>query len=120
MTESKENINALFAPSSDGLPEDILGVLESVLRLHSISAQELYFKWESYCLKMGAEETKLDLNTARMFQKDVQDSLERGHYAKQHGRGSDRKPTVATTPRAVSNGDVFGMLVVRLSSKNST
>jgi DNA polymerase alpha subunit B len=109
MTEVKENINALFAPAADGLSPDILGVLECILRLHSISEQELFYKWESYCLKMGSEETKLDLNTARMFQKDVQENLERSYQTKHNSRDSARKSNVGSTPRAAGNGDVFGM-----------
>ncbi|ETN44812.1 uncharacterized protein HMPREF1541_09687 [Cyphellophora europaea CBS 101466] len=110
MSDSKENINALFAPAGDGLSPDILGVLESTQRLHSISAQELFYKWESYCLKMGPEETRLDLENARMFQKDVQEQLERGNQGKAHTVGSTRKPTVGATPRAANGNDVFGML----------
>ncbi|KAK5085548.1 DNA-directed DNA polymerase alpha subunit pol12 [Lithohypha guttulata] len=102
-----ENLNALFAPVGNGLEPDIVGVLESILRLYSITPQELFYKWESYCLKMGSEETVLDLPTARMFQKDVQDGLERSHQ----GKHSERKPIVNATPRtAVKSGDVYGML----------
>ena len=108
MAGSKENINAVFQPSGDGLPEDVLGVMESMLRLHSISAQDLFYKWESYCYAMG-EQTQLDINTVRMFQKDVQDKVERGGPHKQTARGSDRKPAISATPRAVGTGDVFGM-----------
>ncbi|KAK5552112.1 DNA-directed DNA polymerase alpha subunit pol12 [Exophiala xenobiotica] len=115
MTEAKENLDAVFDPSGNGLPPDILGVLESTLRLHSLTAEELFIKWEVYCLKMGSEETKLDLETARMFAKDVQDSVERGDSrAQQQGSKfapkSDRKSAVHATPRAVGTGDVFGML----------
>jgi len=108
MTEAQnENLNAFFAPAGNGLEPDILGVLESILRLYSITPQELFYKWESYCLKMGSEETRLDLGTARMFQKDVQDSLERCHQSRQ----SERKPAVSATPRtAGKGGDVYGML----------
>jgi len=102
-----ENLNALFAPAGNGLEPDILGVLESIQRLYSITPQELFYKWESYCLKMGSEETKLDLETARMFQKDVQDSLDRSHQGKQ----SERKPAVSATPRTTGkSGGVYGML----------
>jgi len=101
-----ENLNALFVPAADGLQPDILGVLESILRLYSITPQELFYKWESYCLKMGSEETNLDLATARMFQKDVQDNLERSN----EGKRSERKPAVSATPRVASKGDVYGML----------
>ncbi|RMZ92490.1 hypothetical protein DV736_g268, partial [Chaetothyriales sp. CBS 134916] len=110
MANVKENFNALFDPAGNGLSPDILGVLESIQRLFSISPQEIFYKWESYCLKMGAEETKLDLNTARMFQKDVQDSFERDAQAKQGGRGSEKKIAVSATPRPAASGDVFGLL----------
>lgn len=109
MADSKENVNALFAPTGDGLSPDILAVLDSTQRLHSISAQELFYKWESYCLKMGSEDTKLDLDTVRMFQKDVQDQLERGNQKTAHVGASARKANIGATPRA-ANGDMFGML----------
>lgn len=102
-----ENLNSFFAPTGNGLEPDVLGVLESILRLYSLTPQELFWKWESYCLKMGPEDTSLDLSTARMFQKDVQDGLERSHQ----GTHSDRKPMISATPRStVRNGDVYGML----------
>jgi DNA polymerase alpha subunit B len=110
----KENMNALFAPArQEGLPEDVLGVLDSTRRIHSISAQELFYKWESYCLKMGPDDTQLDLETARMFQKDIQDQLERGHGNKggMNAPGTARKPNVSATPRAgVQGQDFLGML----------
>lgn len=114
MTDAKENLNAAFDPSGSGLSPDILGVLESTLSLHSLTADELFIKWEVYCLKMGSEETKLDLETARMFAKDVQDSVERGDGRTQQGSNkfvpkSERKSAVHATPRAVGTGDVFGM-----------
>jgi DNA polymerase alpha subunit B len=109
MAQTKEDLNSYFCSSSEnGLPPNVLGELESILRLHSISAQELFYKWESYSLKMGSEETKLDLDTVRMFKKDVQDGLEREHRGK-HTSRTERRSAVAATPRAVANGDVFGM-----------
>jgi hypothetical protein len=116
MADSKENIDGLFAPSvPNGLALDVMGELESIMRLHSISPQELFYKWESYSMKMGAEDTKLDLDTVRMFKKDVQNSVERSHPSKHTGRGSERKSAVASTPRApTANGDVFGMCVVEI------
>ncbi|KIY04057.1 uncharacterized protein Z520_00749 [Fonsecaea multimorphosa CBS 102226] len=119
MTAMKENLNAVFDPAGagGGLSPDILGVLESILRVHSLGVDELFIKWEVYCLKMGSEETKLDLETARMFAKDVQDSVERGGQhqhtaAPKSAVKSERKSLVhAATPRAVgTSSDVFGML----------
>ncbi len=68
---------------------------------------------------MGSEETKLDLETVRLFKRDVQDNLER----QARGRQQVEKRTggVAATPRArerdmglgagAGTGDVFGMWV---------
>ncbi len=111
MEPTVEELNALFSPSSsDGLPPDILGELQSMLRLHSISAQELFYKWESYSLKMGPDDTKLTLDTVRAFKKDVQDALERESKGRSHVRSADKRGGMGATPRAVTtNGDVFGM-----------
>ena len=107
------NVTALFAPSAaDGASPEVVGELESILRLYSISPQELFYKWESYSLKMGSDDTKLDLDTVRMFKKDVQDGLERDTQGKHVGRTSERKSNVGATPRgAAATGDVFGMQV---------
>jgi DNA polymerase alpha subunit B len=110
MTSSKENLDAVFDPAGDGLPADVLGVLESTMRLHSLTPDALFVKWEVYCLKMGGE-SKLDLDTARMFAKDVQDGVERDH----HQQKSERKSVAATPRGANATGDVFGMYVFLLS-----
>ena len=105
-----EELHASFAPPpSIKLPPDILGELHSILRLHSMSPQELFYKWESYCLKMGSEETKLDLETARAFKKDIQEALERETRSKAHVRSADMRVTMGATPRSVSSSDVFDM-----------
>ena len=110
MEDSVAELNELFAAAApDGLPKDVLTELQSILRIHSISAQELFYKWESYCLKMGPDELKMDLGTVRLFKKDVQDTLEREARGKA-GRQMERKPAVPATPRAATS-DVFGMYV---------
>lgn len=112
MDDIPGELNELFASSApDGLPRDVLTELQSMLRLHGITPQELFYKWESYSMKMGADDTKLDLNTVRLFKRDVQDSLERGARDKSHQvRGSEKRGGVSATPRA-GNTDVFGMYV---------
>ena len=108
MEDSSESVSAVFAPNlPNGLPPDVLGELESMLRLHSISPTELFYKWESYNFKMGPDETKLDLDTVRMFKKDIQEAMERESRSK-HAMKSTEKRTQAT-PRNVTNGNVFGM-----------
>lgn len=107
-------LNELFAGSSpDGLQRDVLGELKSLLRVHSISALELFYKWESYCLKMGSEETRLNLDTVRAFKRDVQEALERESRGKTARQAEKRfNGGVMSTPRvSAKKVDVFGMYV---------
>ena len=58
-------------------------------------------------MKMGSEQTKLDLDTARAFKKDLQEMLERESRGKAHVRSVDKR---GATPRSTGKGDdVFGM-----------
>jgi len=108
MAETPEELNEFFAVPSSELRPEVLGELQSILRLYSISPQDLFYKWESYSLKMGAEDTRLDLKTARNFKKDIQDTLERESRGKAHTRGQEKRG-VGATPRAAGSSDVFGM-----------
>lgn len=112
MEDTEKELNELFLSSSpNGLSKDVLAELQSILRLHAISPQEVFWKWESYSLKMGSEETKPDLATMRAFKRDIQDSLERDSRGKNAQlRGTEKRGGVMATPRAVNN-DVFGMYV---------
>ena len=111
MANTKAELNELFAvhPITE-LPPDVLGELQSILRLHSITPQELLYKWESYSMKMGMDQTSLDLGTARALKKDLQEMLERDSRGKAHVRSADKRGAYAT-PRAGKGNDVFGMSV---------
>jgi DNA polymerase alpha subunit B len=110
MATAESELNELFAiPPVTELPPDVLGELRSILRLHSISPQELLYKWESYTMKMGSEQTKLDLETARAFKKDLQEMLERDSRGKAHLRSVDKRGAFATPRSAAKGDDVFGM-----------
>lgn len=103
-----EELNALFATPGTELEPDVLSELQSIMRLHSIPPQELFYKWESYSIKLSSEDLKLNINSARALKKDVQDGLEREIRGKAHIRSADKRG--GGTPRNVSsNGDVFGM-----------
>lgn len=117
MEDPTEELNELFvAAHPQGLPTDILNELRSILRFHSISPQELFYKWESYTLKMGSEEVKMNLETVRAFKKDVQETLERESRGKAQLRSADKRGGTGATPRAtINNDDIFGMYV----SKNT-
>lgn len=111
MADLETAVNEKFAPHNASLPSDVLHELLSILKLHGLSVEELFWKWESYCIKMGSEDTQLEYKTSRDFKKDLQDALERDSRAKGHVMHSANKKTAAT-PRAAggSGGDVFGML----------
>lgn len=110
MSAIRDELNALFAPNSkSGLEADVLAELESIMRLHALPPQELFYKWESYSLKIGRDDA-LSLDTARELKKDIQDSLER-EVRKVHVK-QERRP--GATPRNVKafggSDDIFGML----------
>ena len=114
MDATATELNELFSATfPDGIPKDILGELQSMLRIHSITAEELFYKWESYSIKMG-EEVRLNLETVRGFKQDVQEALERETRGKA-GRQGEKRSTVAATPRATATTDVFGMYATPLS-----
>jgi DNA polymerase alpha subunit B len=101
-------IQERFAPASkEPLEADVLSELQSITRVHAISVDELWYKWESYSMKMGLEDMKLNIETANALKKDVQDILERESRSKAHLQTNKRG---GATPRnATSNGDMFGM-----------
>lgn len=108
MADTDSELVRLFSPSGTPLSPEILDLLQSILRICSLAPQELFYKWESYCLKMGPDDTSLDLATARMFSKDVQDSMERAIH---QVRPTNRMTSVNSTPRTNgASADVYGML----------
>ncbi|KAK2779993.1 DNA-directed DNA polymerase alpha subunit pol12 [Onygenales sp. PD_12] len=112
MGDTLSELNEAFSGSCpSGIPQDVAAELQSILRLHSMSPQDLSYKWDAYCLKMGTEDMTLNLNTARDLKRDVQDALAQENRGKNHMRNADKRTTVAATPRAAANSrDVFGML----------
>ncbi|KAF3910917.1 hypothetical protein ABW20_dc0109095 [Dactylellina cionopaga] len=89
------------------LPEEVMAELQSMLGLYNIDAEELFFKWEGYCLKMG-EDVKTDLKNIKEFKKDTQDQFEIEMRAKSR---TTQTPASRGVQRAAKNtGDVFNML----------
>lgn len=101
-------LSELFAQPNQTLSEDVSAELQSIIRLHSISEQELFFKWEAYSIKMGSENTRLDYKTVRDFKKDLQDTLERESRGKAHVNSASKRGPI-NTPRNGTTGDVFGV-----------
>ena len=104
-----DTINELFAPPGSPLPSDVINEILVLMRLHSISPQELFYKWESYVMRMGVENTQMEYKTVRDFKKHLEDVLERESRAKGHVLQSATKKT-APTPRGGGGADVFGVL----------
>jgi DNA polymerase alpha subunit B len=111
MDDVVDKLNDLFGGSSStGISKDVITEMQSILRLHSISPQELFYKWESYCLKMGAEETVMNLETVRSLKRDIQEALERDSRGKNHLQSVERRRVITATPRGIANNqDVFGL-----------
>jgi DNA polymerase alpha subunit B len=103
---SDNEIGELFSVPNTDLHSAIIAELKSTLRIHNVSAEDLSFKWESYCLKMGSEDTHLDLKTIQDFKKDLTETLERESRSKV-GKPAERR--AVATPRTGLGGDVFDM-----------
>ncbi|CCX16686.1 DNA polymerase alpha subunit B N-terminal-domain-containing protein [Pyronema domesticum] len=71
------DIDTTIADHFPAAPQEVLDELQAMLRVYDIDAQELFFKWESYSLKMGPDNVKLDFDTVQNFKKDVQEQLEK-------------------------------------------
>lgn len=100
-----------FSPAKP-IEADVLAELESMLRVHELSVEDLFLKWDSYCFKMEADvHTSLTLAMTRNFKQSLQDDLEKVHREVQV-KNESRK-MAGGTPRAKAGavgGDVFGML----------
>lgn len=118
MADTPADFNELFASPNTELQQDVLGELQSISRIHSLSPQELFFKWEAYSIKMGPD-TRIDYKTARDFKKDLQDALERESRGKAHTQ-SGTKRAMAATPRNTNTSDVFGVYIHPLLFQNTT
>ncbi|KAG6006186.1 hypothetical protein E4U43_000484, partial [Claviceps pusilla] len=104
---AETDIQDRFSPNKP-LEQDVLYEIQSILRLHDLSVDDLFFKWDAYCIKMDLEaQLALSLQNIRNLKQSIQDELEKSHRATQ--ARAERKVNAA--PRGgVSAGDVFGML----------
>lgn len=86
----------------------MLSELESILRLHDLTAEELFYKWESYCIKLDIDAQAISLPVVRNLKQDIQDALEKSH--RQAQVKTERKVQAAPRQSAKVGSDVFGML----------
>ncbi|KAG8159192.1 hypothetical protein KVR01_010853 [Diaporthe batatas] len=102
-------LNELFGAGDKGLGQDVVVEMQSIMRLHSLQPQDLFFKWESYCIKLDIEATQPSYEKMRGFKQDLQDALEKSTRTQSHAKPD--KHRVGATPRAgAKGGDVFGMI----------
>ena len=106
--ELTERFERYCGTTDSDVPSDVLNELQSIQRIFSISAEELDFKWQAYNMKMGGEENKLDLKTARDFKKNLQDEIEKEARGKVQQRTDSKR--VAPTPKSAKGGDMYDML----------
>ena len=111
MSNTKDELNVLFSvPPETELQPDVLGELQSILRLHSIDPQELSYKWEAHAIRMGVDSAKMDLPSIRAFKKDLQELLERDARGKSHLQSVDKKGAFHT-PRIGKGNRAQGLYV---------
>ncbi|KJZ75026.1 hypothetical protein HIM_05512 [Hirsutella minnesotensis 3608] len=86
-------LKARFSPAKE-LEADVLAELQSMLRLHGLSAEDLYFKWESYCIRMDVDAQEPSLEGVRSLKRSLQDALEKSNreQAAQQGARLARAP----------------------------
>lgn len=108
-----QELTERFAVGDQQLEPDMVTELQSIMRMHSLSPQDLFFKWESYCIKMDMDELRLTVENLRALKRDIQDALERENRDRHaHVVKTEKRP--GATPRAAvknpgAGGDFLGM-----------
>ncbi|KAK3370341.1 DNA polymerase alpha subunit B N-terminal-domain-containing protein [Podospora didyma] len=101
-------LNERFGTGDKELEPDVVAELKSIMRLHELDPQDMFYKWESYCIKIDKDELKASVDSLRVFKKFLQDALEQSNRTHVHIKKEKR---VIATPRAANKStDVFGML----------
>lgn len=102
-------LHAHFSPNAP-LEPDVLAELQSTARLHGLSAEDLFYKWESYYIRLETEASTVTLAAVRNFKQSIQDELEKSTQAR--AVAAERRAGV--TPRGVkggAKGDMYNMWV---------
>lgn len=80
---------------------DVRALLDSVTKNYAINEEELYYKWESWCFKMG-NNPQLNIENATLFKQDIQNQLEFTNQAKMR-----QQSTPASTRKVLANGNNY-------------
>lgn len=106
-----EELQSFFSPGGKPLPPDVLSELQSIMNIYDLSAEDLFFKWDAYCIKLDLDaQTSLNILSIRNLKQTIQDALKKAsHSRQQHQVKGERK--IAPGPRAGGGGDdMYGML----------
>ncbi|PHH61897.1 hypothetical protein CDD81_7761 [Ophiocordyceps australis] len=104
---AETELESRFSPNK-ALEPDVAAELRSMMRLHELSAEDLFYKWESFCIKMDIDAQDVGLEAVRNLKQNIQDALEKDQ--RQQGRSEGQRKAVAATPRAHGGTDMVGML----------
>ncbi|KAI8956803.1 DNA polymerase alpha, subunit B [Daldinia sp. FL1419] len=112
MAESEiiAELNEHFSAPNKELEPDIVSELRSIMRIHSLSAQDLFFKWESYCIKMDMDGNNLSVESLRSLKQDIQGALEQSNRAHQVHIKTEKRSTATPRSNVKAGGDVYEML----------
>lgn len=99
-------LNERFGSGDKCLAQDVTVEMQSIMRLHDLSPEDLYFKWESYCIKLDIDAANPSFDKMRDFKQGLQNDLEKSTRTQVHSKPEKR---VGATPRTSKGADVFGM-----------
>ena len=102
------DVQSHFSPNKP-LEPDILAELQSIMRLHDLSAEDLFFKWESYCIKLDVDTQSLSLQMIRNLKQSILDELERSQR-QAHVKQDKRVGATPKQPAGGKGSNIFGML----------
>jgi DNA polymerase alpha subunit B len=93
------------------LEPDVRTELQSMMRLHDLSAEEVFWKWEEWSIKMEIDAGEVTLGSVRSLKERLQEELER---KASRGREIKADRKVVGTPRGGggvgAGGDVYSVL----------
>jgi len=112
--EIKRELNEYFGTGDKPLEHNVLVELQSIMQLHSLSAKDLFFKWESYCIKMDMDEMRLSVESLAALKQDLLDALERNNRSHQVQIKTEKRPGATPRASAKGGGDIFGMCVTQI------
>jgi DNA polymerase alpha subunit B len=89
------------------LEPDVLSELRSMMHLHDLSAEDVFWKWEAFSIKMDIDVGQVTLSAVRNLKANLREELEK---RASKGREIKTERKIGGTPRGGGVGDVYGVL----------